>query len=171
MDTVIHIGQPAPYFSLPDLDGRLHRQEETRGRILVISFWSAECPWVARADQEIMRLLPGWGECVLYWAIASNDNEPAELLREAAQERRVPVVLIDTRHKVADLYGAQITPHFFVLDRDGVFQYQGALDDVTFRQRQPQRFFLDQAVQSLLAGRPPETTETASYGCALVRMT
>ncbi|NIN98048.1 MAG: redoxin domain-containing protein, partial [Anaerolineae bacterium] len=42
MDTVAQLDQPAPDFSLPDLQGKLHRLAEMRGRIVLLSFWSAE---------------------------------------------------------------------------------------------------------------------------------
>jgi len=169
MDTLIQTGQPAPGFSLPDLWGSPHHLDETRGRVLVLNFWSAECPWVERADREITARLPGWGHGVQYWAIASNSSEPIELLRDVARKRILPVVLHDARHTVADLYHAQITPHFFVFDKSGILRYQGALDDVTFRQREPTRFYLHEAVLELLADRLPDPAETPAYGCTIVR--
>ena len=169
MDTLIQTGQPAPGFSLPDLQGSLHHLEEARERILVLNFWSAECPWAERADRDVARLLGVWGEGVLLWTIASNSNEPAELLQRVSESRGLKPVLHDARQQVADLFGAQTTPHFFVLDQQGVLRYQGALDDVTFRQREPKIFYLHEAVQALLAGRLPEPAETPAYGCTIVR--
>lgn len=169
MDTLIQTGQPAPGFSLPDLQGSLHHLEEARGRILVLNFWSAECPWAERADRDVTRLSSAWGEGVLLWTIASNSNEPTELLQRVSESRGLKPVLHDARQQVAALFGAQTTPHFFVLDPQGVLSYQGALDDVTFRQREPKHFYLHEAVQALLAGRLPEPAETPAYGCAIVR--
>jgi hypothetical protein len=57
----------------------------------------------------------------------------------------------------------------FVVDRDGILRYRGAVDDITFRQRQATRFFLREAVEALLAGRQPDVGETPAYGCAIVR--
>jgi hypothetical protein len=71
---------------------------------------------------------------------------------------------------VADRYGAQTTPHLFVVDEAGVLRYAGAPDDVGFRQRVPSRDYLADAVGALLEGRAPEPASTAAFGCALVRM-
>jgi len=169
MDTLIQTGQPAPGFSLPDLQGSLHHLEEARGQILVLNFWSAECPWAERADRDITRLLSAWGEGVLLWTIASNSSEPIELLQRVSEGRGLKPVLHDARQQVADLFGARTTPHFFVLDQQGVLRYRGALDDVTFRQREPKRFYLHEAVQALLAGRLPEPAENPAYGCTIFR--
>mgnify|MGYP003520782221 CR=1 FL=1 len=70
---------------------------------------------------------------------------------------------------VADLFAAQTTPHVFVISREGILCYRGAVDDVTFRHRSPTRFFLDEAVESLLVGRLPAQMESPAYGCAIVR--
>jgi hypothetical protein len=76
---------------------------------------------------------------------------------------------MDANHVVADLYGAVTTPHVFVMDKDGILRYHGAVDDVTFRNRKASRFFLQEAVDSLLDGHLPPLTETPAYGCAIVR--
>lgn len=169
MDPLIPTDQPAPLFSLPDLDGKLHRLEDERGRIVVLNFWSAECPWAERADRELLAYLGDWGERVALWTIASNANEPLELLRQAVAQRHLPLALHDADQQVADLYAAKTTPHFFAIDPSGALRYQGALDDITFRKRSASHFYLRQAVDALLAGKNPDPAQTAPYGCTIVR--
>jgi hypothetical protein len=43
------------------------------------------------------------------------------------------------------------------------------VNDVTFRQRNATRFFLQDAVDALLDGRLPELSETFACGCTIVR--
>ncbi|MBN1665860.1 MAG: redoxin domain-containing protein [Anaerolineales bacterium] len=169
MDSLIHTGQPAPIFTLPALDGSLHRLEEGRGRIIVLNFWSAECPWAERGDRELLGYLPAWGQRAALWTIASNAHETPELMIQAAAQRCLPIVLHDADQRVADLYEAQTTPHFFVIDTDGILRYQGALNNVTFRQRNATRFYLRDAVEALLSGTLPDPAQTAPYGCTIVR--
>lgn len=163
------LNQPVPDFELPDLNGKLHRLSDHRGRILIVNFWSCECPHSERIDKAILSMFVQWQDDVAMLTIASNCNETAEALREAAESRRLPNVLHDANCEAADLFGAQTTPHVFILDRDGILRYRGAVDDVTFRQRTPTRFFLNEVVESLLAGQLPALTETPAYGCAIVR--
>ena len=159
----------APDFELPDLNGKLHTLSDYQGKIVVINFWSAECPHSERTDRHLLTLLEhGNGEVVML-PVASNCNESAETVAKAAEARRVPQVLIDSEHLVADLYAALTTPHIFVLDRDGILRYRGAVDDITFRQREATRFFVNEAVDALLRGDLPALGETPSYGCAIVR--
>jgi len=169
MDTLTEIGKPAPDFELYDLQGAVHRLSELEGFPLILNFWSAECPWSERADQELHDLLSRWQDRLKLWAIASNVNETPEQIHSVAAARQLPVVLIDSRHEVADQYGAVTTPHLYLIDQGGILRYQGALDDITFRKRSATRHYLQEAVEALLSGRQPEVAETQPYGCTIVR--
>ncbi len=173
---------PAPDFELPDLRGRLHHLSDYRGQIIIVNFWSCECPHSERTDKAIMsmfvqhlhraaakRAAQVWQDDVSMLTIASNRNETAGDVANVSEARRLPTVLLDANCQVADMFEAQTTPHVFVIDRDGILRYRGSVDDVTFRQRTPTRFFLDLAVESLLEGHLPELTESPAYGCAIVR--
>jgi len=116
-----------------------------------------------------MACLVQWGADVELLSISSNQNESAQCVAEAVNARRLPRVLIDAGHVVADLYQAATTPHVFVVDREGILRYRGAADDVKIRQAKATRFFLEEAVESLLDGRAPALAETPAYGCAIVR--
>jgi peroxiredoxin len=165
----VEINQPVADFALPDLEGRLHHLSDYRGKIVILNFWSAECPHSERTDHYLNRLLERWNGKVVTLSIATNRNESAQMVSEAAKIRRSANVLLDEQNTVADLYQAVTTPHLFVVDRDGILRYRGAVDDVTFRQREATRFFLADAVNALVEGRLPDLAETPAYGCAIVR--
>jgi peroxiredoxin len=165
----MQLNQPAPEFELPDLQGVLHRLSDERGKIVIVNFWSAECPHSERTDRYILSLLEQWNGEVVMLSIAANRNESAQMVAEAAKTRRIPRVLLDAGHVVADLYEALTTPHIFLVDREGILRYRGAADDITFRQRQAARFFLQEAVEALRHGRLPRLSETPAYGCIIVR--
>ena len=159
------IGQPAPLFQLTDLSSRPVALASFLGRPVLLNFWSAECPWVERTDAQ---LLP-FKDRVSLVSIACNANEPASLIQQTALARGLPLVLLDPDQAVADLYGAFITPHLFLIDPGGVLRYQGAPDDVTFRRREPSRFYLQEALQAMLSGHAVSPAETPPYGCTIVR--
>jgi peroxiredoxin len=168
MDTVIKTGAPAPDFALPDLDGKTHSLKATRGKIVAINFWSVECPWAKRADEEILSMLETWGEEVVLLSIASNANETLEQIVEEAEARGISPILQDAEQEVAKAYGAVTTPHIFVIDREGVLRYQGGFNDRTFRQLEPTVNYLKMAVDALLAGEMPDPADTPPYGCTVV---
>ncbi len=165
----MQVNQPAPDFELSDIDEKKHRLGDYRGKIVIVNFWSCECPHSERTDLAILTMFTQWREDVVMLSIAANRSESIQSVAEVAKTRRLPIVLFDAEQVVADLYDAQTTPHVFVIDRDGILRYRGSVDDVTFRQRTPTRFFLDEVVESLLDGRSPALTETPAYGCAIVR--
>jgi len=165
----MQLNQPALDFELPDLEGNIHRLSDYRGKIVIVNFWSCECPHSERTDRSTMACLVQWGAGVVLLSIAANRSESISSVEQAVKTRRLPGVLMDTEHVVADLYEAMSTPHVFVVDRDGILRYRGAVDDVKFRQPKATRFFLEEAVESLLDGRLPTLTETPAYGCAIVR--
>lgn len=165
----MQLNQPAPEFELPDLQGVLHRLSDERGKIVIVNFWSAECPHSERTDRYILSLLEQWNGEVVMLSIAANRNESAQMVAEAAKTRRLPRVLLDAGHVVADLYGALTTPHIFLVDREGILRYRGAADNITFRQKEAARFFLQEAVEALRHGRLPRLSETPAYGCIIVR--
>lgn len=165
----MQLNRPAPDFELPDLQGIPHQLSEYRGRIVVVNFWSAECPHSERTDRYLVSLLEPWNGEVVILSIAANRNESAQMVAEAAKTRRLPGVLIDAKHAVADRYEALTTPHAFLVDRKGILRYRGAVDNITFRRREATHFFLQEAVEALRHGCLPALTETPAYGCTIVR--
>jgi peroxiredoxin len=169
MGAMITNHQAAPDFSLPGLDGRTHTLGALVGKVVIVNFWSAECPHAARADSDLNACLEEWGEEVMLLPIASNVNETVQQIKQAAQARRLTTVLHDADHHVADLYRALTTPHLFVIDAGGILRYQGAFDDTTFGRRTPSQSYLRDAVDAILEGKRPDPERTPPYGCSIVR--
>lgn len=163
------INEPAPDFELPDLHGNRVRLSDLQGKIVILNFWSCECPHSERTDHQIMAMFVQWKDDVVFLPVAANRIESREAILQAARTRHLPLVLMDMDQHVADLYEAVTTPHVFVIDREGILRYAGAVDDASFARKRPTRFYLDEAVEALLSGHLPPTGETRSYGCAIVR--
>lgn len=167
----MQINSAAPGFELPDLNGEMHRLMDYRGRIVLLNFWSAECPQVARTDALIMDALHRWGTEVVLLAVASNANEPVEMLKNASRSRGLRTVLVDTGQLVAHAYQAQVTPQAYVVDREGILRYHGAMDDTALRRLSPGHLYPAEAVDSLLEGRLPSLTAVPAFGCSIVSET
>jgi peroxiredoxin len=164
----MELHQPAPDFELADLDGKLHHLSDSLGRIVIVNFWSAECPVAEQVDRELLGYLKSWGEGVVLLTVAANANESEDLLTAAARSRGLPLVL-RCRREILDAYNAQTTPHLFVVDTEGILRYRGAFDDITFRQRIARKFYLKDAIEAILSGSLPDPAETAPYGCVITR--
>ena len=123
---------------------------------------------VVTTDESLMASFAEWGDAVQFVAIAPNANETLDEIKQVSEERGIPLVLHDPEREIAELYGAEMTPHIYILDKDGLLVYQGAFDDVTFRQRTPSQFFATDAVNAILNGDRPLPGETQAYGCTIV---
>lgn len=60
MGALITPGSPLPDFRLPDLTGRDYTFSDFTAAVLILNFWSAECPWVQRCDEALLPRLAGW---------------------------------------------------------------------------------------------------------------
>jgi len=165
------INRLAPDFVLPAIAGNRLALSDWRGFVVVLNFWSVQCAWSRRADVVLVyRQLTWFPKGVRILGVCSNVNETETEMMYEAESRHVKYpLLLDIEHRVADLYKAETTPHLFVLDRQGIVRYIGALDDATFKQREAKTIYLDRAVNAVLDNRPPDPATTPPYGCALVR--
>lgn len=167
------IGDKVPAdICLPDTEGHMHCFGDWRGHLVVLVFWSADCPVSRQYDEEyFIPRYPRWQEeGIILVGVDSNAHYDMDRIREAARERGVPYpILRDENHRLADMLAAQTTPHVFVIDPEGYLVYSGAVDDRTFRRKTATRMYLDDALAALRAGKRPNPAQTPPYGCAIVR--
>jgi len=96
---------------------------------------------------------------------SSECTRDAGLAYKVGLERGLPLILHDKDQWVADAFGA-LTTRIFCGRPHGIVRYQGALDDVTFRQRTASRFYVRQAVEALLTGSSPDLLKHLSMAVA-----
>lgn len=113
------LGRPAPFFRLPDLDGKPVEISDFRGRPLVVAFWAAWNP--AAADQlKILDAYAAKGETPFaILAISSQEDHSAVTSFVRRGGYRVPV-LIDEKGAVGERYKAHILPATYFIDAEGI---------------------------------------------------
>lgn len=164
------VGEPAPDFSLLDLDGARHELSRLRGRVVVLEWFNADCPYVAKYHRSglvraMVRELRPRG--VTWLAIASGISAAsADDLGAAAREWSIAYpILRDRDGAIARAYRARRTPHMYVIDRDGVLRYEGALDDAPDDLTSlGERNHVLRAVGAVLDGREVEVAHTTPFG-------
>lgn len=78
--------------------------------------------------------------------------------------------ILDADGAIGHLYGAKTTPHMFVIDKDGILAYAGAIDDqnsfdpATIKGA---KNYVREALRNLKEGKAVETPTTPSYGCGV----
>ncbi len=82
-------------------------------------------------------------------------------------------LLFDPEQALARSTGVRVTPEAVVLSPEGKVLYRGRIDDRYSasgkRRDQPTVYDLDNALRAVLAGKPPEISETQAFGCPLPR--
>jgi alkyl hydroperoxide reductase subunit AhpC len=166
------LNKQAPDFFLPQVGGGGRMAlSNMRGRVVVLNFWSAECPWSRRADLILVYRYAGWEKKnVRIIGVACNPNEPESELKYEAEARHVkyPIVM-DYSQDIALAYQVQYTPHFVVIDSRSVIRYIGAIDDANSTQRLPRTFYIDQAVEATVLDKPANPAYTRPFGSNLPR--
>lgn len=174
------VGQPAPDFTLTDLDGKVHKLSDHKGKIVVLEWFNPGCPYVVAAHTKgslVDAGARGAKDGVVWLAINSGapgkQGYGVETNRAAAKNWTMPYpILADPTGTVGKAYGATNTPHMFVVARDGTLAYKGAIDNSPDGERgSPQGGtlveYVSAAVADLAAGRPVRTAQTKAYGCGV----
>ncbi|MCG8428920.1 MAG: TlpA family protein disulfide reductase [Chromatiales bacterium] len=110
---------PMPDFELIDLDGKVHRPEDYRGRVLVVNFWATWCP-PCRAEMPSMeRMMETWKHAPLSLiAIAMGQNE--KQVRRFADENPLSFPLLpDPDGKVSEAFGVDGLPTTYIANELG----------------------------------------------------
>ncbi len=156
---------------LSTVQGEPFQLPETGMEVLVLDFWSAECPISRQYDPYFNGFARSYGhKGVVFVAIDSNVYEDESLILRAIEERDITFpILRDLGNRLADRLGAETTPHLFVFDRGGHLRYRGAVDDITFQNKVATTNFLEEAVDALLLGQEVARPESPPYGCTIVR--
>lgn len=174
------MGQPAPHFELPDLEGGKFSLEQHKGSIVVLEWFNPQCPYVKAAHTKgslIDTAKKLTSEGVVYVAINSGapgkQGHGIEVNREGKTALSIEhPILLDEEGKVGRAYGATNTPHIFVIDEEGVLRYAGAVDNSPDGEGQSPEGgtlvnHLTAAVSALKEKKPVSPAQTKAYGCSV----
>ncbi|NVB41301.1 redoxin domain-containing protein [Pseudenhygromyxa sp. WMMC2535] len=136
------VGEPAPAFTLPQVDGEEISLSDFAGKTVVLEWFNPDCPFVKYAHGEgpLKTMAAEQTKAGVVW-LAINSGAPgkqghgAERNREAAADWGLEhPILLDESGEVGKRYGAKTTPHMFVVDGEGKLVYAGGLDNAPLGQ-------------------------------------
>ena len=123
-------GGGPPALALEDLDGRSHRLESYRGKVVLINFWATWCEPCREEMPSIDRLLRSM-DGRPFAVLAVNLAEPQSRIRTYLEKTPVGfTVLLDRDTSVAKAWKARILPMTYIVGPDGKIRYSyvGELD-------------------------------------------
>jgi len=180
----LEIGQRAPDFNLPGVDGRSYRLADfADADILVIVFTCNHCPTAQAYEGRIKKLTADYkNKGVALIAISPNDPRAVRLdelgysdMGDSFEEMKIraknmgynfPYLYDGDEQRVSRAYGPTRTPHIFVFDKQRKLRYVGRIDD-SEKPKLVKSHDVRNAIEALLKGRkvPVETTRT--IGCSI----
>ena len=170
------LGKPAPPFELKDVDGKTVKLADSKGKIVVLEWFSPGCPFCIQAygEKGALKKLPEelTAKGIVWLSVVSenpaNKGGKVEAIKKFMETNGLKApMLLDPDGKVGKAYGAKCTPHMFVIDDKGVLVYQGALDNAPFGQveNDGERVgYVEAAVADLAAGKKVQKPDTKPYG-------
>ena len=171
------VGQPAPDFTLTDVDGKEVTLSSFKGKTVVLEWFNPGCPFVVHAHEEgpLKDMAATYAAKDVVW-LAVNSGAPgkqghgADTNREWAEKWSMNhPVLLDEDGKVGRTYDAKTTPEMYLIDAEGTLRYHGALDNAPrgdVKGGAHQKLTSD-AIDALLDGKEVPNARNRSYGCSV----
>ncbi|MFZ5829909.1 MAG: redoxin domain-containing protein [Planctomycetota bacterium] len=178
------IGEKAPDFELPGVDGKSYRLGDfSDAKVLVLIFTCNHCPTAQMYEERMKQLVSDYKDKgVAVVAISSNDPLAVRLdelgftelndsfdemkIRAEAQQFNFPYLYDGDKQEVARAYGPAATPHVFIFDQDRKLRFAGRIDDSP----RPERVKVHDtrnAIDALLAGKSVPVEITKVFGCSI----
>jgi peroxiredoxin len=168
------VGKPAPAFELKDQNGKTWKLSDFAGKTVVLEWFNPDCPFIVGTYEKglassTIEALKKDG--AVFIAINSTGTAPLEEVMKKStallEKNKIDhPILFDHDGTVGRAYGAQTTPHMYVIDPKGVLRYQGAFsNDPKFANASNAKNFVLEACQATKSGAAPASTYEKPWGC------
>jgi peroxiredoxin len=175
------IGKPAPDFSAKSVKGVEVSLASLKGKVVVLEWSSYACPFVKKHydSKNMQKIQEAYTAKDVVW-ITINSSSPKsrgyyfdhEAFLKKAEENgsKATHLIVDDSGAVGKLYSAKVTPHIFVINKDGVLVYNGAIDSkasMNPKDIASAENYVATALDAVLAGKAVATAKTQPYGCGV----
>jgi peroxiredoxin len=177
---VAKVGDAAPGFTVSATTGKSVSLADQRGKLVILEWTNHDCPYVRKHYetgnmQSLQRETTAQG-VVWLTLISSSPGTQGYVTPKQADDLTVTrkanptSVLLDPTGAVGKTYGATNTPHMYLIDKNGLLLYAGAIDDRPTTRRadvQGAHNYVRAALEDVAAGRAVQTSVTRAYGCTV----
>src|SRR5438067_781256 len=174
------IGEPAPDFTLTDINGKEHSLADYKGKYVVLEWNNPDCPFVKKHyDSGNMQKLQAEAQKngAVWLTINSGAQgkqgaySPEKLAQILKAKKSEPTAyLLDGDGKVGRLYEAKTTPQMFVIDTKGALIYAGGIDNKQTPNAtdiEDATNYVRVALDESMSGKPVTTPTSRPYGCSV----
>lgn len=168
-------GDKATDFKLKSVDGKMYSMADYKdAKGFIVVFTCNHCPFAVKYEDRVIELAKKY-KSKGYVLLAINPNDPAaapddsyELMKVRAKEKGFTFpYLFDEGQKIYPQYGATKTPHVFLLDKNLIVKYIGAIDDNVEDAKAVKEHYLENAIAALEKGQEPSPATTKAIGCTI----
>ncbi|HOK51634.1 MAG TPA: thioredoxin family protein [Bacteroidales bacterium] len=176
----VKVGDVAPTFNLKNVDGKMVSLDDYRSQKgVIVIFTCNHCPYAKAYEDRIIALDKQY-KPKGFPVVAINPNDVSIVPEDSYENMQVRAkekgftfpYLYDATQAVANAYGAERTPHVFLLKKSGdkfEVAYIGAIDDNYKDASAVKTRYVEQAIEAILAGKKPEPSTTKAIGCTVKR--
>ena len=174
------VGKPAPAFSAKDAKGVDVSLESLKGKVVVLEWVNHGCPFVVKhyGSKNMQKLQETYtGKGVVWISINSGSKasgsytDDATFLKMSADKgSKASHLIADESGTIGKAYSAKTTPHMFVINKEGVLVYNGAIDSkktTSPADIESSDNYVAKALDEVLAGKEVTTSKTEPYGCGV----
>ena len=165
------IGSTIDDFTLPDVDNKEHSLKSLAGKNgTVILFIAVQCPVSNAYNERMAKLAEDYNaKGIAVIGINSNVAEDAAAVKAHAIEHKLSFpILKDSGARIADKFGASVTPEAYFIDQNNKLLYHGRIDN-SRNAAQVETNDLRNALDAALSGKAIEKTEAKAFGCTIKR--
>lgn len=168
----LKIGDKGPDFTgIVGIDDKQHSLADYKdAKVVVLVFTCNHCPVAKAYEDRLIKLTTDYkdkGVQVIAVNVNNLEADRLDKMQQRAKEKGFNFpYLYDSTQKIGVDYGAKVTPHVFVLDKDRKLAYMGAIDDNQNAEK-AKRQSLRSAIDALLDGKTPDEPVTQQFGCGI----
>ncbi|MFN4284586.1 MAG: thioredoxin family protein [Lacibacter sp.] len=168
---------PAPDVKMKDISGKSYSFNDVKKENgLLVVFSCNTCPWVIKNeavanDAYNYALRKGIGVILLNSNEAQRSGDDSEeRMKEYAKKQKYnwPYV-IDENSKMANLFGAKVTPECYLFDKNMKLVYHGAITDNPKNPESSTREHLKQAIDEVVSQKEVSVKTSKAMGCTIKR--
>jgi peroxiredoxin len=161
-------------FNLPGIDGNTYSLSSFAEKgVLVVVFTCNHCPYAQAYEKRLFALANEFSEKAAFVAINSNDAEGYpqdnfENMKSRAAEKGFPYPYVhDESQETARAYGALVTPHVFVFNKERKLVFQGGVDDNWEDGNTASQHYLKDALSESTEGKEVSKKTAPVVGCSV----
>ena len=161
--------------TLKSLDGKTSSVGELlkNNRVNIFYFLIPDCPVCEFYSLDINKLSEKYsGQGVSSFAVFPVPDYSDEEIISYRDSFHVRIPFYrDLKFSFTNVLGATVAPEVFVLDSAGTVLYSGSIDDLAYatgkKRMEATVFFLNDALENIVSGKPVAVKSTTAYGCLI----